>query len=140
MIKLKAIDHINMTVNDLEESIYFYNNVFGFKIIEDSRSNTISQNKLGTPYVIMGIRECAYLALHQSPQKGNGQDKKGPIHITHFGFLVEDFDRVMTKLKDLNVVFLYGEKIFEWQHSRSLYILDPSGHEIELVESFGGRE
>lgn len=139
MIKVNAIDHVNIIVNDLEESILFYHKIFNFKIMEDSRIDNISPNKLGTPYVIMGVKECAYLALSQSLQKGDGQNK-GPIHIAHFGFHVTDFDTVITKLKAAAVTFSYGEKFLEWPHSRSIYILDPNGHEIELVERFGGRE
>ena|ERR1700722_12591162 len=140
MIKVKAIDHINMTVNSLEESIQFYNKLFGFEIIEDSRHDDIIPNKLGTPYAVIGVRGAAYLVLHQSPTKGNGQNKRGPIGLAHMGFHVEDFDNLMKILKSSSVSFRQGEEIVEWAHSRSIYILDPSGHEIELVENFGGRE
>jgi catechol 2,3-dioxygenase-like lactoylglutathione lyase family enzyme len=140
MITFKAIDHLNIIVNDLDKSIYFYKKIFGFEIVEDSREEDLSPNKLGTPYVVVGIRVSAYLVLHQSLQKGNGQESSMPIRIAHFGLHVDDFDTIIAKLKAFAVTFLYGEKFFEWPHSRSLYILDPSGHEIELVEHFGGRE
>jgi catechol 2,3-dioxygenase-like lactoylglutathione lyase family enzyme len=140
MIKVKAIDHINMIVNNLDESSAFYKKVFGLEIVEDSRKDNLSPNKLETPYIVIGMRGRAYLALHQSLQKGNGQESGEPIRIAHFGFHVDDFDKVITQLKAAAAPFLYGEKLFEWPHSRSVYILDPSGHEIELVERFGGRE
>ncbi len=140
MIRVNAIDHINMSVNNLEESILFYKKLFGFEIIEDSRSGAIPHNKFGAPYVIIGIKQCAYLALHQSLQKGNGQHNDIPIRLAHFGFHVEDFDTVIAKLKSHSVSLLYGEEYLEWPHSRSVYILDPNKHEIELVEHFGGRE
>lgn len=140
MIKIKAIDHINMVVNDLDESSAFYKKVFGFEIVEDSRKQNLSPNKLETPYIVLGVKGAAYLALHQSLQEGNGQKIGDPIRISHFGFHVDDFQALIQKLKAASVNFLHGEKVFEWTHSRSLYILDPNGHEIELVECFGGRE
>lgn len=140
MIRVNAIDHINMSVNNLEKSILFYEKLFGFEIIEDSRNGSISPNKFGAHYVIMRIKQCAYLALHQSLEKGDGQHNGSPIRLAHFGFHVEDFDTVIAKLKSQSVSFLYGEKYLEWAHSRSVYILDPNKHEIELVEHFGGRE
>jgi catechol 2,3-dioxygenase-like lactoylglutathione lyase family enzyme len=140
MIRVKAIDHINMVVNDLDESNGFYKKVFGFEILEDSRKEGLPPNKLGTPYSVLGVRGSAYLALHQSLEKGNGQENNVPIRIAHVGFHVDNFDRVITRLKAAAITFLYGEKFFEWAHSRSVYILDPNGHEIELVEHFGGRE
>lgn len=140
MIRVKAIDHINMIVNDLDESSAFYKKLFGFEIVEDSRQEDLSPNKFGTPYIVIGIEGSAYLALHQSLQKGNGQNSDALIRIAHIGFHVDNFDTVITKLKAAAVTFLYGEKFLEWPHSRSIYILDPNGHEIELVERFGGRE
>jgi catechol 2,3-dioxygenase-like lactoylglutathione lyase family enzyme len=140
MIRVKAIDHINILVNDLDESNNFYKKIFGFEIVEDSRKEDLLPNKLGTSYTVIGIKGNAYLVLHQSLQKGNGQENNAPIRIAHVGFHVDDFEAVLPKLKAAAVTFLYGEKFSEWPHSRSVYILDPNGHEIELVEHFGGRE
>lgn len=140
MIRVNAIDHIQMSVNNLEESITFYKKVFGFEIIEDSRNGSISPNKFGAHYVIMGIKQRGYLALHQSLEKGDGQHDGHPIRLAHFGFHVEDFDTVIATLKSHSVNILHGEKYIEWPHSRSVYILDPNNHEIELAEHFGGRE
>ena len=28
--------------------------------------------------------------------------------------------------------------LYEWEHSRSVYITDPNGYEVELTEVFGG--
>ena len=139
-IRVNAIDHINMSVNNLEESILFYKKLFGFEIIEDSRSGAIPPNKFGAPYVIIGIKQCVYLALHQGLQTGDGKHNGSPIRRAHFGLHVEDFDTVIAKLKSHSVSFLYGETYLEGPHSRSVYILDPNQHEIELVEHFGGRE
>ena len=140
MIKVKGIDHLNMTVNSLEESIEFYNKLFGFEVVEDSRRDDIVPNKLGTPYAVIGVKGAAYLVLHQSPKQGNGQDNSAPTRLAHMGFHVEDFDTLMDKLQSFGVSFRQGPAIVKWDHSRSIYILDPSGHEIELVENFGGRE
>ena len=30
----------------------------------------------------------------------------------------------------------YG--VYEWEYSRSVYITDPNGYEVELTEVFGG--
>src|SRR3984957_19566186 len=103
MIKVKAIDHINMTVNSLEESIQFYNKLFGFEIIEDSRHDDIIPNKLGTPYAVIGVRAASELVLHQSPTKGNAPKKRGTMGLALMGFAVEDSDNVMKALKSFSV-------------------------------------
>lgn len=140
MVRVNAIDHLNMTVNDLDESISFYSKIFGFEVVEDSRKEDLSPNKLGTAYAVIGLKGSVYLVLHQSLKKGHGQDGSDPVRIVHFGLHVADFDAVVDTLKATPISLLYGDRIFEWPHSRSFYVLDPSGHEIELVEHFGGRE
>ena len=37
MIRVSAIDHVNLQVTDLDASIDFYRRVFGFKVLEDGR-------------------------------------------------------------------------------------------------------
>ncbi len=55
---------------------------------------------------------------------------------------MDDFDRTLTCLRqsDVNRRFLddYPEGVIHYPQSRSVYISDPDGHEIELVERFAG--
>jgi len=44
---------------------------------------------------------------------------------------------VIKKCKELNVQILYDGIIY-WEKSKSLYIVDPSGYEIELGQIAGG--
>ena len=124
-LKATSIDHVNMKVKNLEQSVKFYKNLFGFEIKQEENAN-----KLDVPSKIIGndtIKLCMYEIPDMSPEGG----------IAHFGFNVANFNEVIEKCKELGVEVLYGG-IVDWETSKSVYIVDPSGYEIELGEVPGG--
>jgi lactoylglutathione lyase len=132
MIKLSAIDHINLSVSDLERSVDFYKRVFGFKIVEDQR------NAEPNPWAIVGVAGAAYLALHQTPL----ERAEDGLAINHFGLVADDIEAALAHLlqEEANVLFQDREEgpIIDWGKSFSIYIKDPDGHNIELTSKFGG--
>lgn len=124
MIKVNALDHINMSVSNVANSIKFYKDVFGFEVLEEKPYN-------GKPHAIIGRSGHILFALYEGRE-----DNKS--YINHLGFHVEDFDSVMEKLVELNVEREFGDDYIEYPNSRSIYIFDPDGMEIELSEKFGG--
>ena len=127
MIGIKRIDHINMRVKNLAQSIEFYRKNFGFEMRED-------HHDAEEPWAIIGIPNTAYLCLYEHPDKERSDEV---LRISHFGLAVDEFDAVMDKLKASGTKILYNGPVV-WDHSRSIYIEDPSGHEIELSEKIGG--
>jgi len=124
-LKATSIDHVNMKVKNLEQSVKFYKNLFGFEIKQEENAN-----KLDVPSKIIGndtIKLCMYEIPDMSPEGG----------IAHFGFNVANFNEIIAKCEDLKVEVLYGG-IVDWETSKSVYIVDPSGYEIELGEVPGG--
>ena len=124
-LKATSIDHVNMKVKNLKQSVEFYKNLFGFKIKQEE-----NVNKLDVPSKIIGndaIKLCLYEIPDMSPDGG----------IAHFGFNIANFNEVIEKCKELGVEILYGG-IVDWEKSKSIYIVDPSGYEIELGKVSGG--
>ena len=124
-LKATSIDHVNMKVKGLEQSVKFYKNLFGFEIKQEENTN-----KLDVPSKIIGndtIKLCLYEVHDMSPEGG----------IAHFGFNIANFNQVIEKCKELGVEILYGG-IVDWEKSKSIYIVDPSGYELELGEISGG--
>ncbi len=124
-LNAKSIDHVNMKVKNLIQSVEFYKNLFGFEIKQEE-----NPNKLDAPSKIIGnntIKLCMYEVPTMSPEGG----------IAHFGFNIENFDQVIEKCKELNVEILY-DGIIDWEKSKSIYIVDPNGYEIELGQIAGG--
>ena len=57
-LKATSIDHVNMKVKNLKQSVEFYKNLFGFKIKQEE-----NVNKLDVPSKIIGndaIKLCLY--------------------------------------------------------------------------------
>ncbi len=131
MITVNAIDHLNITVSDLQASIDFYSRLFGFDIAEDCRGED-------RPYVIMGRAGVGWLALHAQMD----EELLNGGRINHWGFVVEDFDGLSGRLKSLGADVLYTDRwpdgVVEYPRSRSVYVADPDGNEIELTSHFGG--
>ena len=119
-LQANSIDHINMRVKDLNESVSFYSHLFGF---EERKDQPDYDSK------IIG-NDSIKLCLYQDEKMEVG---KG---ISHFGFHIENFDEIEGRCKDMGVEMPYG--VVDWGESRSVYIIDPNGYEIELSEKQGG--
>ena len=116
-----SIDHVNMTVKNLQESVEFYGKLFGFEVREDQpdQDSKIIGNDT--------IKLCLYEDPEMSPEGG----------ISHFGFHVENFGEIVRVCKSLGVEVLYGGEV-SWKSSLSVYIKDPNGYVIELSNIQGG--
>ena len=119
-LKTSGIDHVNMMVKDLDESVKFYSELFGLELKKDQAAQKSK---------IIGD-EAVKLCLYESP---NLVHVKG---INHVGFHIQNFDEVVDKCESMGIAMPYG--VTEWEHSRSVYIIDPNGYEVELTEVFGG--
>jgi catechol 2,3-dioxygenase-like lactoylglutathione lyase family enzyme len=127
MINIKGIDHINMSVKNFEESIRFYKKFFNMEVLEQD----ISQMS-GNKFVVVGIPGVISLCLYE-----NNNINFNNQMIGHFGINVSNFEDVVKTLEKEGIKLLYGG-VSDWENSRSVYIADPSGHEIELTKNFGG--
>ena len=121
ILKVNSIDQINMSVKNLEQSVEFYKNLFGFEIKKDQpeeKSKIIGNDN---------VKLCLYEDSEMKPEGA----------IAHFGFHVENFDEIITKCASLGVTIYYDGPV-QFEKSRSIYISDPNGYDIELSEVFGG--
>ena len=121
ILKVSSIDHINMSVKNLAQSVEFYKNLFGFEIKKEQpeeKSKIIGNDN---------VKLCLY---EDSEMKLEGA-------IAHFGFHVENFDEIMKICTSLGVKIYYDGPV-QFEKSRSIYISDPNGYDIELSEVFGG--
>lgn len=133
-IDFECVDHINMFVRDLEESVEFYRKVFG------TDAGVKQQGKAkGIRWCIIGIPSKFYFCLYEL--KGKDFDPSA-LHINHIGFYVSDFDDTVERIKALGIEIQYQGKPIEWENrngrTRSLYIKDPNEYYIEFTEKLGG--
>lgn len=118
------LEHVNLSVSDLERSIAFYNELFGFEV----RWRGFTSD--GQPAAHVGDQRC-YLALFQASAPGHLQHDYEHVGFNHFGFVVESLENVRERLSRMQITpHLEGD----YEPGRRLYFHDPDGVEIELVE------
>tara|TARA_R110000772_G_scaffold30532_14_gene75731 strand:- start:801 stop:1181 length:381 start_codon:yes stop_codon:yes gene_type:complete len=122
-LKTTGIDHVNLQVLNLEESCRFWNKLLGFKELEDIPD----QNGK-----IIGTKE-AKLALYENVEM-EIKEKGG---FSHVSFHIENFEDIEEVCVELGLKIKYSGTV-QWPKSRSIYINDPNGYEIELSEVWGG--
>jgi len=114
---VKQLDHLNLEVDNLDQSIDWYGRVFGFQVVESGRTHR--------RFAILRAGD-AMLCLYQGKtEKGSG--------LNHFAFRITDRHAWEEKMRSLNISVSYGDGEIRYPHSSSWYVKDPSGYEIEVV-------
>jgi len=122
---VKHLDHLNMSVRDLAESLAWYGRVFGFQTVESGVSE-------GRPWAILRSGE-ALLCLYEHPERGGPDPEVHGHHgLSHFGLRITDRAEWEATIAREGVRVEYGGA-FPWPHSTAWYVLDPTGHEIEVA-------
>jgi catechol 2,3-dioxygenase-like lactoylglutathione lyase family enzyme len=127
------LDHVNLTVDDLDATIGWYGRVFGFEVVERDVQD-------GVPWAVLHIDD-AMLCIYEYPEREHPDrfelEKRGLHGMNHFSLRIEDEKRWQEVVERESLDVLYGG-IIEWPHSRSWYIKDPTGNEIEVTRWRGG--
>jgi catechol 2,3-dioxygenase-like lactoylglutathione lyase family enzyme len=128
-VNARRMDHVNMSVRDLDVSAAFYAALFGLEVKEEG-NNGVSR------WCIIGAPDRFYLCLHEQ-RCAEGFKLEG-IHINHVGFVVDDIDETVRRIRALGLRLAFGDKTLDWPRSRSAYVIDPDGIVIEITNRFGG--
>jgi catechol 2,3-dioxygenase-like lactoylglutathione lyase family enzyme len=129
------LDHVNLTVNDLEKSIQFYSQVFGFELVE--RGSKEDEH----PWAIVAHQDnmicmTEYKERLPATKWSDVKDSEEMHRIYHFGLRVDNEEAWRDQAKKHNLKLYYGG-VNEYPHSLSWYVTDPSGHMIEVSYSGG---
>jgi len=112
---LRGLNHLTLSVSNLQTSIDFYHKLLGMELRMEWDKGA--------------YLECGNLWLCLSLQDSLAYGKYGESDYTHYAFTIEegDFQSFVTMLKEAKVSF--------WQENESegesCYFLDPDGHKLE---------
>lgn len=123
MLRATIIDHLNIDVRNFDETRNFYEKIFGFRMLADQSKERNCQI-IGNEHIKLCIYEVHTLELGQG--------------LNHFGFHIENYDDIRKVCEDNDVPILFEGTEKVWEKSKSLYIEDPNGYEIELSLIEGG--
>lgn len=118
------LDHVNFTVENFRESVEWYHKIFSFELVEKGISEA------GNKWGILKNGD-SMLAITEYPDKKWGVSEE--YHQTyHIGLRLADKQEWEEKIRQYNLETYYGSPI-TYPHSRSWYVKDPTGHEIEVA-------
>jgi catechol 2,3-dioxygenase-like lactoylglutathione lyase family enzyme len=142
---ITALDHISVTVSDMDRSLAFYCDLLGLQEVERHRleGETIS-TMAGKPGVVMQVVRLAapdtstiLLDLQQylSPEGGVSNARLGDVGHAHFCFGVPDLDKTYAELSAKGVEFVSDPVTFDlgWGILDVVFLKDPDGFVLELV-------
>lgn len=119
------LDHINLTVSQLERSVNWYEEVFGFQLVQEG----IYGKEQQTRWAIVSYKDFMICMHELKGRKNSGENKQETFHkIYHFGIRVSNLKIWKKKIK----LFDLKPVVVDYPYSQSYYIDDPDGHEIEV--------
>jgi catechol 2,3-dioxygenase-like lactoylglutathione lyase family enzyme len=127
-VNARCIDHVNLSVSDLDRSVDFYSRLLGIEVKEQGEGQ-------GVRWCILGDRDRFYVCFFEVPK---GTYKPNDIHINHVGFVVDDIDETVRRIHDLGFRLEFNDAPIDWPRSKSAYVNDPDGIMIEFTNRFGG--
>ena len=117
MIVIESIDHIGITVSNLDRSIEFYRELFDFEVVEKMSNAREAFIKVGE--VMIGLFEIEGYT--------NQQGSKNNISL----FIdEEDFDDAVDELRENDITIVFGPE--NLRGGKSVVFLDPDGNQLEL--------
>jgi catechol 2,3-dioxygenase-like lactoylglutathione lyase family enzyme len=117
---MTSLDHVGIYIKDLERSVKFYKDLFGFEPVNrfDSGESKIAILDIGGGLLELIQRPGSPV----SPPSGNWN---------HMALQVPEFDIVVSKLINMGVEL---RQVTMANGNRLCFFKDPDGHTIELME------
>lgn len=140
---MKAIRHIGITVNDLDQAIDFYKGLMGFKIIKRMEESgkfidyLSGLKKVRVTTVKMAADDESLVELlyyHSHPRLLGKKRKICAVGLSHVAFTVGNLNKLYKKLIDKGIKFNCAPQISKDGKAKVTFCHDPEGNLIELVE------
>ena len=117
MIVIESINHVGLTVANLDKSIQFYTDLFDFEVVEKIDNSQEAFIRIGD--ILIGLYEDEEFTGQRSNKK-----------CISFYIDEEDFEDALEELKDNDIAIVYGPENI--RNGKTLIFMDPDGNHIEL--------
>ena len=124
--------HVGLNVSDLDRSKKFYEDVFGFALVGESREE-------GRRFVFLSQGDKLVLTLWQQAEGRFGRRHPGLHHLSFQVASIQEVREAAQKLKALNAPLIYDGIVphAEGAQSGGLYFEDPDGIRLEIYAPTG---
>jgi len=143
-VTVRRLSHHGLCVSDLERALAFYRDGLGFAEVSRLRFEDPGTRKLlGLPGAVLETvylrRDGTTLELLHFPRPGTelgaGPRPMNQVGLTHLSFLVSDLDALLARLRALGATVLDATRLdSQGKGSNAIFVTDPDGTRIELVE------
>lgn len=127
-MKVQHLDHLNLSVANLDDSIAWYRRVFAFEPVEGGVRN-------GVRWAIVRSGD-AILCMYEHPRREHldlDARREREIHaVNHFALRISDRE-AWEEVIERERVPVQFEGVVENAHSLAWYVNDPTGYEIEVA-------
>lgn len=148
---IRAVDHVAMTVPDLEAGIRFFVDVVGGEhvyttgVFDDPTGDWMATNinvdaraRLRIAMVRLGSTTTLELFEYEAPDQRTQIPRNSDLGASHLCFYVDDMDAAVAYLKTVEGVRVLGEPTpvgaGQPNHGATfVYWLSPWGHQLELI-------
>ena len=123
MFQLERIDHVAITVSNIENSIKWYREVLGLERYYEGEWD-------GVP-IMMGKGGTCIALFKVKSENPNPAPDRNTIAMMHLAFRADrgNFELAQKSLNDAGISFRFSDHDI----SHSIYFRDPDGHEIEIT-------
>lgn len=132
---MAILDHVGLRVTDLDRSIKFYSEMFGFPILERRMLNSSKEDPVEAAAMKVSDDSLIFLLANPSFVSFSESVEGRPDHFC-LTFEPDEFEAVMARLKAAGALDRLDCKLQPRTgatgRSPSQYILDPDNHQIEV--------
>jgi lactoylglutathione lyase len=123
---IEKIEHVGIMVKDLAASIAFYQNVLGFDLLEQIEPGP------SVSLAFLGNKENGHVYVELVSREGADFPDQGKVN--HLAFTVDDINKEINRLKELNVTFASEEPLSLPNGSNYIFFKGPDGESLELFQ------
>ena len=128
-MKISMLDHLNLSVLNFDETVDWYGKVFGFELMEEGVRDGVRWGTIQSGDALI----CIYEKPGHELLNSEITEPNEKIGVNHWGFRIEDENKWLDTIKKYDIDVKYGG-VVPWNHSKSWYVFDPSGYEIEVAK------
>jgi catechol 2,3-dioxygenase-like lactoylglutathione lyase family enzyme len=140
---IKAVRHTGITVTNMEESLRFYRDLLGLRMVLDVVhegpfiDGIVGHTGTNMRAVMLEAPDRNRIELFQfysHPKRAPERVEAGDIGCSHVCLCVDDLEQVYRTLSDRGVRLQCPPQVSRDEHAKITYAHDPDGTIIELVQ------
>lgn len=125
-----SLDHIAITVQDMDRAVGFYRDVLGLEVLGQLM---LSDDTLKLVFLQAGAARLELFAFTEEGRRNDASDRNEDLGYKHLAFSVDDVDAVSARLQEHGVNFTV-EPTDAAGGVRLAFFRDPDGNLLEIID------